>query len=73
MVKVPDWMANSNEWHEYILTVASKESESEVKPPKSILKIAVENKDELDIILEKFQYRKSTRVIAWIKRFIQNC
>ena len=66
-------MTNTNEWPEDIVTAASADSESEAKPTKAILKVAVESKDELDMVLEKFQYRKSMRVMAWIKRFIQNC
>ena len=69
----PEWMTNTNEWPEDIVTVASADSESEAKLTKSILKVAVESKVELDMVLEKYQYRKSMRVVAWIKRFIQNC
>ena len=65
-------MTNTNEWPEDIVTAASADSESEAKPTKSILKVE-ESKDELEMALEKYQYRKSMRVIAWIKRFIQNC
>ena len=71
--KGPEWMTNTNEWPEDIVTAASADSESEAKPTKAILKVAVESKDELDMVQEKFQYRKSMRVMAWIKRFIQNC
>ena len=59
MFKGPEWMANFDEWPDDIATVASKESESEVKPPKQIVNLAVENKDELDMILDKFRYTKS--------------
>ena len=55
------------------VTAASADSESEAQPTKSILKVAVESKDELDMVIEKYQYRKSMRVIAWVKRFIRNC
>eukprot|EP00794_Sanderia_malayensis_P012391 gene12391-13670_t len=52
---------------------ASNESESEVKPTKAVLKAAVETKDELDEILERFQFRKSMRITAWMKRFVKSC
>ncbi len=44
-----------------------------LKPTRVVLKAAVETKDELDKILERFQFTKSMRITAWMKRFVKNC
>lgn len=70
--KGPGWIQNPEQWPEQMVTVASSESESEAKPHKVVLKVSVKASDELDKMLEKFNFMKSMRVTAWLKRFADN-
>ena len=71
--KGPDWIQKPDQWPEDIVTVASRESESEAKPCKVALNVGVETSNELDTMLEKFHFMKAMRVTAWLKRFADNC
>ena len=77
--KGPGWIQKPDHWPEDIdfflqpVTVASSESESEAKLHKVVLKVGVKASDELDKMLEKFNFIKAMRVTAWLKRFADNC
>ena len=55
-----------------IVTSPSEDTERESKQIKEILRVAYPVKNELDEVLERFEYWKAMRVTAWIVRFIRN-
>ena len=50
-----------------------KETRAESKIVREVLGVALKrNKDALDDLLDKYEYRKAMRLTAWIKRFVDN-
>ena len=68
----PPWLGNKLDWPTDIVTAPSEETERESKPIKEILRVATPVRNELDDVLERFEYWKAMRVTAWIFRFIRN-
>ena len=66
------WLGNKLNWPIDIVTAPSEETERESKPIKEILRVANPVRNELDDVLERFEYWKAMRVTAWIFRFIRN-
>ena len=68
----PEWLADKASWPPDIVTSASQESMAEAKAKRELFAVAVGVADELDALLEKFNYWKTIRVSAWMMRFIRN-
>lgn len=68
----PKWLNNKACWPPDIVTKASDESMAEVKATREVFAVAIATTDELDILLEKFNYWKTMRICAWMMRFVHN-
>ena len=68
----PDWLKDNRSWPDDIVTQSTKESEAEAKVIKTIMRVAQDNSDCFDHILEKFALRKAVRICSWIARFVGN-
>ena len=53
----PDWLKDNRSWPDDIVTQSTKESEAEAKVIKTIMRVAQDNSDCFDHILEKFALR----------------
>jgi hypothetical protein len=62
--KGPEWLQN-------IVTTPSPESKA--KTVREVLAVAVEPRDELDQVMEKYELWKAVRITTWVVRFINNC
>ena len=69
----PDWMSDPDRWPTDVCTKPTKESEAESKQIKEVFTAAIETKDDLDEILQKHEFWKAVRIVAWIFRFLRNC
>lgn len=52
--------------------VMTNESQVEAKLVKKVLAVAVDDKNEIEGVLDKFQLRKAKRVCVWMRRFANN-
>ena len=68
----PKWLQNKACWPPDIVTKASDESMAEEKAMRDVFAVAIATTDELDTLLEKFTYWKTTRICVWIMRFVHN-
>ena len=71
----PTWLEDDNLWPKDINTVATSDTQAEVKLIKEVLKVAVENvkeKDTYEKLIEKFEFKKAIRIMSWVRRFIDN-
>lgn len=71
-LKGPSWLSNPEEWPEDIITSPTSESQAEAKITKELLSVTVKKGDELDKLLEKRSIWRTVRVMAWMRRFINN-
>lgn len=69
----PAWLLEPKSWPQNIITSPTPESESETKIVREVLTVAVQEGDEFDEIMEKYDYWKAVRIIAWVARFLSNC
>ena len=70
----PSWLSQKEEWPEQIVTIPSKDSESEKLKIKEIMKTTVVNNPTVtESLIAKFKLSKAVRIMAWIHRFINNC
>ena len=70
--KGPKWLADREQWPRDIVTVSTPESQAEAKVVRKGFAGARDKTDEFDVLLEKFPFRKTFRVGAWILRFVYN-
>ena len=68
----PKWLASRENWPADILDEPTKESQAEAKLVRKVLAVAVDEEDEMEGVLLKFQLRKAVRVCACMQRFAQN-
>ena len=68
----PKCLASRENWPAGILDEPTKESQAEAKLVRKVLAVAVDEEDEMEGVLLKFQLRKAVRVCAWMQRFAQN-
>ena len=54
------------------MTEPSTESKAEAKPFREVVSIAVREVNEIDHLLEKFNWHNALRICAWIRRFAHN-
>ena len=69
----PTWLQKPESWPPNVITSPTRESESEAKIVREVLKVAVAKADVLDDIMEQCRYWKAVRITAWIARFLHNC
>ena len=50
----------------------TKESQVEAKLVQKVLAVAVDDKNEIEEVLHKFQLQKAISVCAWMRRFAHN-
>ena len=69
----PAWLSTPELWPAMIVTKPSKDSDSEKQLVKEIMQVSVERAtDTIDILLERKTWWTTIRVMAWVKRFINN-
>ena len=70
--KGPKWLADREQWPRDVVTVSTPGSQGEAKVIRKGFAGARDKTDEFDVLLEKFPFRKTFRVGAWILRFVYN-
>ena len=73
----PQWLPDEGEWPLDIETKASQETENEAKLVKQVFGATVEtrtdtNDDAFVPLITKFDYKKTIRITAWVRRFCHN-
>ena len=70
----PKWLIDQDLWPSVVDLKPSQESDKEKKPVKEIFKASVLKKtgEMLIQLLNKFNLKKTERIISWIQRFIYN-
>lgn len=53
----PRWLSKPEEWLREIVTKPNNETEAEAKLAKEVFAVAVDSRDDLDEVLEKYSYR----------------
>lgn len=53
----PRWLSKPEEWSREIVTKLNNETEAEAKLTKEVFAVAVDSRDDLDEVLEKYSYR----------------
>ena len=71
--KGPEWLADRKNWPCDIVTSATKESDAETKVIREIFAATVEETNEVEDLLTKFDLWKTLRICSWIARFTFNC
>ena len=73
--KGPDWLANEADWPEGSCEPKqTKEATDEEKVVKQLSFVAIDGEvNMIQDLLNKFKLWKVIRVVAWIRRFINNC
>ena len=72
-MKGPVWLSQPENWPVQIQIKPSNKSESESRMVKEVMKDAIEKEaDFVDYLLVKFNLTKVVRILAWVKRFIDN-
>jgi hypothetical protein len=69
----PGWLSEPAKWPEELQIKPSEKSEFESRMVKEVMKVTIPKEaDFVNSLLEKFRLSKTVRVLAWIKRFIDN-
>ena len=72
--KGPKWLANEADWPEGSELKATKEANEEEKVVKQLSFVAIDGEvNRIQDLLNKFKLWKVIQVVAWIRRFINNC
>ena len=66
----PRWLASPELWPADALNEPSEESQIEAKLVQKVLGVAVDEKNEVEEVLHKFQLQKAVHNCAWIWRFL---
>lgn len=71
----PEWLSNREKWPPNPVISASPATETEAKIIREVLTVATTApvSDCFDDVLEKHDFRRALRVMAWVTRFIENC
>ena len=65
----PRWLGSPELWPADVLNEPSEESQTEAKLVQKVLRVAVNEKNEIEEVLHKFQLQKAVRICAWMRRF----
>ena len=69
----PGWLSEPTKWLKQLQIKPSEKSEFESRMVKEVMKVTIPKEaDFVYSLLEKFQLSKTVRVLAWVKRFIDN-
>ena len=69
----PKWLSNPELWPEDISTKPMEEFEAEAKQIKEAMMLAAQREPDLwDNLMEKHQYRRAIRIMAWVIRALFN-
>ena len=72
----PDWLSDPEKWPQDIQTYSTDETQAEAKAVKELFAVAVQeprpDTDELDRVMEKYDYWRAIRVTSWVYRFVHN-
>ena len=69
----PSWLDQSKLWPENVEISASEKSEAEKRATREILKAAKQTVELIQHqLLEKHNLKRANRILAWIRRFINN-
>ena len=70
----PSWLKSQGEWPKNIVIMPTEETETEKRMIKEIMRITVQkDKDLIDVLLKKKRFWKAIKILAWCRRFINNC
>lgn len=64
----PRWLASSELWPVDVLNEPSEESQTEAKLVQKVMGVAVNEENEVEEVLHKFQLQKAVRICAWLRR-----
>ena len=67
----PKWLATSEEWPPDVVNEVTEESQAEAKLVRKV-PVAIDEENEIDNILRKFQLQKAVRLCACMRRFVHN-
>ena len=67
-----EWLATPEHWPADVLNQSTEESQVEAKLVQKVLAVAVDDKNEIEEVLQMFQLQKAIRVCAWMRRFVHN-
>ena len=66
-------MSEPEKWPDQVQIKSSEKSESESRITKEVMKATMRKEaDVIDYLLQKFNLSKTVRILAWVKRFIDN-
>ena len=68
----PKWRATPEEWPPDVVNEVTEESQAEAKLVRKVLAVAIDEENEIDNVLRKFQLQRAVRVCAWMRRFVHN-
>ena len=68
----PTWLAMPELWPVDVLNKPSEESQAKAKLVSKVLKVAVNDKNEIEELLCKFPLQKAIQICAGIRRFAHN-
>ena len=68
----PRWLASPELWPTDVLNKPSEERQTEAKLVQKVMGVAVNEENEVEEVLHKFQLQKAVRVFAWMRRFARN-
>eukprot|EP00112_Aurelia_sp_Birch-Aquarium-sp1_P000365 Seg1032.2 transcript_id=Seg1032.2/GoldUCD/mRNA.D3Y31 product="hypothetical protein" protein_id=Seg1032.2/GoldUCD/D3Y31 len=69
----PTWLSTPELWPAMIVTKPSEDSDSEKQLVKEIMQVSVEREaDTIDALLQRKTWWTTIRILAWMKRFINN-
>ena len=68
----PRWLAYRELWLAGASNEPSEESQTEAKLVQKVPGVAVNEKNEVEEILHKFQLQKAVRICAWMRTFAHN-
>ena len=72
-MKGPVWLSEREKWPDQVQIKPSEKSESESRMMKEVMKATMQKEaDVIDYLLQKFNLSKTVRILAWVKRFIDN-
>ena len=71
----PEWLSDREKWPHNPVISASAASEEEAKMIREVLNTTLtkEVPDDMDGLLEKYNFRQALRIGTWIARFVHNC
>ena len=68
----PTWLQSKEEWPMQKDIEPTKESEEEAKLLKEVFYAAKLDESQVDVLIIKFEFWKTIRILSWINRFSHN-